>query len=82
MSALFVHQPPTLPQKIDSREGCFGANRGLHVNAAKRIFIKKHRHLHPLLATLVLNAVQNGAKRKTKSINIHCNGINKTFMRH
>jgi len=23
ISALFVHQPPTLPQKIDSREGCF-----------------------------------------------------------
>ena len=22
MSALFVHQPSTLPQKIDSREGC------------------------------------------------------------
>ena len=23
MSALSIHQPPTLPQKIDSREGCF-----------------------------------------------------------
>ena len=23
MTALFVHQPPTLPQKIDSREGLF-----------------------------------------------------------
>ena len=31
---------------------------------------------------MVLNAVQNGAKRKAKSINIHCKGINKTFMRH
>ena len=28
---------------------------------------------------LMLNAVQNGAKCETKSINIHCNGINKTF---
>ena len=62
MSAFFVNQPPTLPQKIDSREGCFGANRGLHVDAAKRIFIKKHRHLHPFLATLLLNVVRFGAK--------------------
>ena len=23
MSAIFIHQPPTLPQKIDSREGLF-----------------------------------------------------------
>ena len=23
MSTLFIHQTPTLPQKIDSREGCF-----------------------------------------------------------
>ena len=27
---------------------------------------------------MVLNAVQNAAKRKTKSINMHYNGINKT----
>ena len=27
--ALFVHQPPTLPQKIDSREGLFGCKIGL-----------------------------------------------------
>ena len=31
---------------------------------------------------MVLNAVQNGAKCKTKSIKIHCNGINKTPPRH
>ena len=31
---------------------------------------------------LVQNARQNGAKRKTKSIKMHCNGINKTFMSH
>jgi len=28
---------------------------------------------------LMLNAVQNAAECKIKSINIHCNGINKTF---
>ena len=27
---------------------------------------------------MVLNAAQKGAKRETKSIKIHCNGINKT----
>jgi len=28
---------------------------------------------------MVQNSRQNGAKRKAKSINIRCNGINKTF---
>ena len=28
---------------------------------------------------MVLNAVRNGTKCKAKNINIHCNGINKTF---
>jgi len=28
---------------------------------------------------MVQNARRNGAKRKTKSISIHSNGINKTF---
>ena len=31
---------------------------------------------------MVLNAVQNGTKCKTKSIKIHRNGINKTPRRH
>ena len=31
---------------------------------------------------MVQNAVQNGAKRKSKSINIHCKCINKTFKNH
>ena len=31
---------------------------------------------------MVLNAVQNGAKRKTKSINIHSNCINKAPSGH
>jgi len=35
MSALSANQARTLPQKIDSREGCFDAKRGWHVHAAK-----------------------------------------------
>jgi len=31
---------------------------------------------------MVQNAVQNGAKHRMKSINIHGNGINKTFSNH
>ena len=31
---------------------------------------------------MVQNTVQNGAKRKAKSINIRCNCINKTPSRH
>jgi len=31
---------------------------------------------------MVQNAVQNAAKRKPKSINIHCKCINKTFKNH
>jgi len=31
---------------------------------------------------MVLNAVQNAAKCDTKSINIRCNGIDKTLWRH
>ena len=35
MSALFAHQSPALPQKIDSREGLFRCKMGLIVNASK-----------------------------------------------
>ena len=35
MSAIVIHQTPTLPQKIDSREGWFGYKRGLDVYSAK-----------------------------------------------
>ena len=31
---------------------------------------------------MVLNAVYNGVKCEMKSINIRCNGINKTFLNH
>jgi len=35
MSALSVHQSPTLPQKIDSRGGLFWCKKGLVVHAGK-----------------------------------------------
>ena len=35
MSALFIHQVPTLPQKIDSREGSFWCKKGLVVHVGK-----------------------------------------------
>jgi hypothetical protein len=31
---------------------------------------------------MVQNAVQNGAKHKTKRIKIHCHSIDKTFTNH
>ena len=34
-SGLFIHQLPTLPQKIDSREGLFWGKKGLVVNVSK-----------------------------------------------
>ena len=119
MTALFIHQSLTLPQKIDSREGLFWCKKGVACECGKMYFYLKtppsapHLGLFaakcaaiccktqcnmPLNAVrfgakcsavwcwtqgkMVLNAVQNAAKRKTKSINIHCNGINKTFQSH
>ena len=42
MSAPFVHQPLTLSQKIDSREGLFWCKKGLHVNVGKmNIYLNK-----------------------------------------
>ena len=35
MSAVFIHQSRTLPQKIDSREGLFRCKKGLVVRAGK-----------------------------------------------
>ena len=34
-SGLFIHQLPTLPQKIDSRGGLFWGKKGLVVNVSK-----------------------------------------------
>ena len=42
MSTLFVHQSPTLPQKIDSREGWFWCKKGVVANADKmNIYVKQ-----------------------------------------
>ncbi len=77
MSAFVIHQPTTLPQKNDSREGLFWCKTGLVVSAGKmNIYLKQ-----PPFATvfglfaakrtafwckiqcvLVLNAVRFGAK--------------------
>ena len=41
-SAIFIHQPPTLSQKFDSREGLFRCKKGLHVNVGKmNIYLKQ-----------------------------------------
>ena len=42
MSAVFIHQSFTLPQKIDSREGLFRCKKGLVVSAGKmNIYLEK-----------------------------------------
>ena len=42
MSALFVHQTPTLPQKIDSREGCCWCKKGLvHEHYKMNFYLKE-----------------------------------------
>jgi hypothetical protein len=38
ITALFVHQSPTLAQEIDSREDCFWCKKGLLANAGKMNF--------------------------------------------
>ena len=42
MSTLFAHHSPTLPQKIDSREGCFWGKKGLVCECGKmNIYFKR-----------------------------------------
>lgn len=42
ISALFVHQPFTLPQKIDSREGCCWCKKGLvHEHYKMNFYLKE-----------------------------------------
>jgi len=77
MSALFVHQPLTLPQKIDSRGGLFRCKKGLAYKHNKMNFYLKTPPSAPdfgLFAAkckvkwcktqcvLVLNAVRFAAK--------------------
>ena len=78
MSALSIHQTPTLPQKIDSCEGLFRCKMGLVVNARKMnprciklqfapdyvLFAAKCSAIcSKMQCILVLNAVHFGAKR-------------------
>ena len=48
-SALFVHQPPTLPQKIDSRGGLFWCQKGAIVHAVKMNFYLNRPSPTPVL---------------------------------
>ena len=80
MSALSIHQTPTLPQIIDSCEGLFRCKMGLVVNARKMnprciklqfapdymLFAAKCSAIcSKMQCILVLNAVHFGAKRKS-----------------
>jgi len=47
-SAFFVHQPLTLPQKIDSREGLFRCPKGVVVRAGKMNFYLNQPPLTPV----------------------------------
>ena len=81
MSTLFVHQPLTLSQKIDSREGSFWCKKGLVVYAGKMNFYLNRPPLTPVFwrfaakcsafccktqCNMPLNAVRFGAKCKVK----------------
>jgi len=47
-SGFFVHQPLTLPQKIDSREGLFWCKKGVVVHAGKMNFYLNQPPLTPI----------------------------------
>ena len=52
MSALVIHQTPTRPQKIDSREGWFWYKKGLVINAIKMNTHCIKPHLAPYFGLL------------------------------
>ena len=77
MSAIFVHQPLTLPQKIESREGLFWCKKGGVVHVGKMNFYLNQPPLTPVLGlfaakysafwcktqcNMPLNAIRFGAK--------------------
>jgi len=72
MSALFVHQPLTLPQKIDSREGLFRCKKGLASECGKMNINSKRPPLAPLLGYLGQNIVQYAAKRSAICHKMQC----------
>ena len=49
MTALVAHQSPTLPQKIDSREGLFSCNKGVVVNVGKMNIYFRRPPFAPIL---------------------------------
>ena len=49
MSALFIHQLPTQPQKSNSREGLFGCKMGLASECGKMNFYLKEPPFAPVL---------------------------------
>ena len=53
MSAIPVHQTPTLPQKIDSREGLFWCKKGVVVHAGKMNFYLKETAFAPVFGLFV-----------------------------
>ena len=71
MSGLFINQSPTLPQKIDSREGLFGCKKGGSCTCRQNEFLFKPTATNTrfwaifskMKFVLVQNAVQYGAKR-------------------
>ena len=80
MSALFIHQLPALPQKIDSREGLFRCKKGWQVDVGKMNIYLKKPPFAPLLGwfaakcgafwckiacVLVQNSLRFGAKCST-----------------
>ena len=70
MSALSAHQSPTLPQKIDSREGLLWCKKGLACACGKMNFYLNCPPLTPVFqaffskmeCVLLLNGVHFGAK--------------------
>ena len=73
ITALFVHQSPTLAQKIDSREDWFWCKKGLLCKCRQNEFLLKTNAIctrfwaicSKTQCVLVLNAVRFGAKRST-----------------
>ena len=87
MSALFLNQPLTPSQKIDSREGLFWCKIGVACACGKMNFYLKSQPFAPVSGlfaakfsafcrktecVMVLNAVRFGAKRKVKWCKMQC----------
>ena len=87
MSAVFIHQSFTSPQKIDSREGLFRCKKWLVCGCNKMNIYLNKPLFAPILGLfaakcsaiwyktqciLVLNAVRFGAKRKVKWCKMQC----------